>query len=428
MVEVQELYLLMGREVVEVTSVTAGSVFGIGGLGDHVLKCATLSSTRSCPALRSTHFAASPIVHVAIEPYHLADTPKLIRGMKLLNQADPCVEVMVQESGQHVLSTAGEVHLQRCLDDLKDRFARVLLNVSEPIVPFRETIIPKPMIDMVNEAITSDNEVKRATANPLMREEGVNDDNDTVNGIITMTTANKLCTLKIQVTPLPSVVVDFLLESSQILKTLVSMGSTKLDNEEKIKILKLKECFEKKLESAEGDWVGMVDRIMAFGPRGVGPNILINKVDNYNRPSIWSALDTTPEMSEASNFREYDNSLVNGFQLATLSGPLCEEPVHGVCYQLLEWSMADSSDHQTDITSTKEQGESGSELSVKNDVFGPFSGQLISAMKEGCRRAFLLQPARLMAAMYSCGILVSLGFYKLFIDFVLPYQEPHKNI
>lgn len=47
--------------------------------------------------------------------------PKLVRGMRLLNQADPCAEVLIQETGEHVLVTAGEVHLQRCLDDLRER-------------------------------------------------------------------------------------------------------------------------------------------------------------------------------------------------------------------------------------------------------------------------------------------------------------------
>ena len=46
---------------------------------------------------------------------------RLVRGMRLLNQADPCVQVMVQESGEHVLAAAGEVHLQRCCDDLRKR-------------------------------------------------------------------------------------------------------------------------------------------------------------------------------------------------------------------------------------------------------------------------------------------------------------------
>lgn len=52
---------------------------------------------------------------------HAGEMPQLVRGMKLLNQADPCVEVLVQETGEHVLITAGEVHLQRCLDDLRER-------------------------------------------------------------------------------------------------------------------------------------------------------------------------------------------------------------------------------------------------------------------------------------------------------------------
>ena len=38
------------------------------------------------------------------------------------------------------------------------------------------------------------------------------------------------------------------------------------------------------------------------------------------------------------------------------------------------------------------------------DSFGPLSGQLISAMKDTCPRAFLAQPLRLMMAMYSCQI------------------------
>lgn len=56
--------------------------------------------------------------------------PKLVRGMRLLNQADPCAEVLIQETGEHVLVTAGEVHLQRCLDDLRDRSVCVISQTS----------------------------------------------------------------------------------------------------------------------------------------------------------------------------------------------------------------------------------------------------------------------------------------------------------
>lgn len=60
--------------------------------------------------------------------------PKLVRGMRLLNQADPCAEVLIQETGEHVLVTAGEVHLQRCLDDLRDRSVNDEYDVSRHVL------------------------------------------------------------------------------------------------------------------------------------------------------------------------------------------------------------------------------------------------------------------------------------------------------
>ena len=39
-------------------------------------------------------------------------------------------------------------------------------------------------------------------------------------------------------------------------------------------------------------------------------------------------------------------------------------------------------------------------------AYGPLSGQIVSAVKEGCRRAFQTRPQRLVAAMYSCDIQV----------------------
>lgn len=58
---------------------------------------------------------------------YTGDMERLVRGMKLLNQADPCVQVMVQETGEHVLVAAGEVHLQRCCEDLRKRYVTLIL-------------------------------------------------------------------------------------------------------------------------------------------------------------------------------------------------------------------------------------------------------------------------------------------------------------
>lgn len=38
--------------------------------------------------------------------------PQLLRGLQLLGQSDPCVQVFQQSSGEHVILTAGELHLE----------------------------------------------------------------------------------------------------------------------------------------------------------------------------------------------------------------------------------------------------------------------------------------------------------------------------
>ena len=67
-------------------------------------------------------------------------------------------------------------------------------------------------------------------------------------------------------------------------------------------------------------------------------------------------------------------------------------------------SVGDQNDsvekQREDIETTQETNKQIS----RQALFSVLSGQIISAVKDGCRQAFLLQPARLMAAMYSCNI------------------------
>ena len=50
---------------------------------------------------------ASPIVRVAVEPARPTEMAQLEEGLRLLNQADPFVEVSMQDSGEHVIGAAG---------------------------------------------------------------------------------------------------------------------------------------------------------------------------------------------------------------------------------------------------------------------------------------------------------------------------------
>ncbi|XP_070513085.1 elongation factor-like GTPase 1 isoform X2 [Cardiocondyla obscurior] len=379
-VKINKLYILMGRELEIVNKVPAGNVFGIGDLEEHVLKTATLSTTIACPSFTELTSLAVPILRVAIEPKHSNDLPKLINGLKLLNQADVCAIVHMHETGEIVLNTAGEVHLERCLEDLKLRYAKIDINVSDPIVPFRETIVPPPKLDMVNEAI----EKKAAEIN------------------LEIWTSNRQCYFEIDAKPLPESVTKILETNANLIKLLHScdryaeengehediVDSNQL-NEKSISDKKQKEAkaFKNELEAAflEAGWNdSILDKIWSFGPRKCGPNILLNET-NYRHKKLWEQ-----ESTNADSRAVYDSSIINGFQLATLAGPLCEEPMMGVCFVLKKWEIFEAP--QSD-SSGQSQGHLG--------------GQLMSACKESCRRIFSLRHPRLMTAMYSCSVLVN---------------------
>ncbi|XP_038669214.1 elongation factor-like GTPase 1 [Scyliorhinus canicula] len=456
---VENLFLLMGKELESVQEVPVGNVLGIGGLEDYVLKSATLSTSPVCPPFTPLNFEATPIVRVAVEPKHPSEMPQLVRGMKLLNQADPCVEVLVQETGEHVLVTVGEVHLQRCLDDLRERFAKVEISSSEPIVPFRETIIRPPKVDMVNEDIGTQQKIavihqKKEDHNKYP--DGVLVDSD---GLVTLNTPNKLSTLSVRAMPLPEAVTQLLEENSDLIRTIEQFNLSVKEGREALEItlttLEAVQKFKQKLEEnfVGRKWRNAVNQISSFGPRRCGPNILLNRLESYHRPSMWQCLDRTG--LDLSTYKDFDNSIVSGFQLATLAGPVCEEPLMGVCFILEKWDMnkvqqfvqthnQSSTEEQTTKTQDLQQqvtsnentlselepifespagqrgqvqgnltpaesmadGNCNSEL-VLTDCYGPFSGQLIATMKETCRYAFQARPQRLMAAMYTCEIMAT---------------------
>ncbi|XP_014600269.1 PREDICTED: elongation factor Tu GTP-binding domain-containing protein 1 [Polistes canadensis] len=386
-VTIEKLFLLMGRELESITEIPAGNVFGIGGLEEHVLKTATLSNTIICPSFSELTSLAVPILRVALEPKHPNDLQKLMNGLKLLNQADACAIVQIQETGEIILNTAGEVHLERCLEDLTSQYAKVEINVSEPIVPFRETVVPPPKVDMVNEVIE-----KKA--------EEIN---------LETWTVNRQCCFEIDAKPLPEKVTKLLEKHADLIKWMdqhfnkfakEKEYSSKVENCSDLNGLstynstasdkqqKAMESFENDLMAVfkEAGWNISLDQIWSFGPRKCGPNILLNETD-YNHRNFWKrqTKSTDPRVS-------YDSSMVNGFQLATLAGPLCEEPIMGVCFVLKKWQIFQDAN-----------SESGSGSQSQ----GHLGGHLMSACKEACRKAFNLRRPRLVTPMYSCNVLVN---------------------
>jgi elongation factor 2 len=55
-------------------------------------------------------------------PQVASDLPKLVEGLKRLARSDPMVQCVIEETGEHIIAGAGELHLEICLKDLQDDF------------------------------------------------------------------------------------------------------------------------------------------------------------------------------------------------------------------------------------------------------------------------------------------------------------------
>ncbi|CAG8615979.1 4597_t:CDS:10 [Cetraspora pellucida] len=373
-ITVKSLYLMMGRELESLQEVPAGNVFGIGGLEGHILKNGTLCSTKDCKNLAGVTLESAPIVRVALEPTDPSEIDKLIEGLRLLNQADPCVEVLVQETGEHVILTAGEVHLERCLRDLKERFAKIEIQVSPPIVPFRETIVPVSELQS-------------------------NKDN-TQRGVVTLSTPNKYCTIKVRSVPLPSNVTAFLNQHAVTIKSILERQQrSKIDShtteeyEDAIKEVAIKgenildaEDFSRLLQhefdKAAGSeiWKNVVKKWQKYFSDTKMSGSLSSDINEVNLEFIEE------RKSLELSIRDFEEGIHTGFQLATKAGPLCAEPLMGVAYFLEDFTI--SIDENVDIS----------------EVRPKLGGYVITTMRDACLQGFLDLSPRLMLAMYSCDI------------------------
>ncbi|KAL8817020.1 MAG: hypothetical protein Q9223_004071 [Gallowayella weberi] len=395
------LYLMMGRGLESLTSVPAGVVFGIAGLEGHMLKSGTLcSQLEGAVNLAGVNMGSQPIVRVALEPENPGDLDKMIHGMRLLEQSDPCAVYEVLESGEHVILTAGELHLERCLKDLRERFARCEIQAGEPIVPYRETII-----SAVEMAAPKDKHLPRGT--------------------VVVVTTSKQITIRLRVRPLPTAVTEFLKSNVGIIRQLYAERKAKEigkhgDVEEVeetaehqamdvnahganlVSTIEFKENLQKTFANAatiSDSWSTVVDKIAAFGPRRTGPNVLIDITGNCqkflqeeqqahqqdsNRPN-------QSQQSEVLTVKDFSDKISYAFQLATAQGPLCSEPCQGLAVFLEEVSIAATMDEE----------------SSSRDMSGRLTGEVIKTVRDSIRQGFLDWSPRLLLAMYSCEIQAS---------------------
>jgi len=92
---VQHIFLLMGQNLEQVEEAPAGTIVGIGGLENILLKTGTLSDDPNCPNFTKTKSISVGLVKVALETKNLSEMPYLLNGLRKLDKADPSVEFAI---------------------------------------------------------------------------------------------------------------------------------------------------------------------------------------------------------------------------------------------------------------------------------------------------------------------------------------------
>lgn len=137
---IQRTILMMGRYIEPIEDIPSGNIAGLVGVDQYLVKGGTITTYKDAHNMRVMKFSVSPVVRVAVEPKNPGDLPKLVEGLKRLAKSDPMVQCIFEESGEHIIAGAGELHLEICLKDLEEDHACIPLKKSDPVVSYRETV------------------------------------------------------------------------------------------------------------------------------------------------------------------------------------------------------------------------------------------------------------------------------------------------
>jgi len=262
---VQRTVLCMGRRQDAVEDVPCGNTVAMVGLDQYITKNATLTGEKCTDAhpIKAMKFSVSPVVRVAVECKTASDLPKLVEGLKRLAKSDPMVQCSIEDTGEHIIAGAGELHLEICLKDLQEDFmGGAPIRVSDPVVSFRETVSKASDKTVMSKSPNKHNRVYM-TARPL--EEG--------------------------------------------LPEAIDEGQIGPRDEPKVRGRNLAEKF---------GWDKDIGarKIWCFGPDTTGPNMVIDMTKGVQY------------------LNEIKDSVVAALQWASKDGPLAEENMRGIAFEI----------------------------------------------------------------------------------------------
>lgn len=120
---VQRTVVWMGKKMESMEGVPCGYTVAVVGLDQFITENATLTNEKEVDAhpIRAMKFSVSTVVRVVVNCKIASDLPKLVEGLKRLAKSDPMVVCTVEESREHIVAGAGELHLEICFKDPERR-------------------------------------------------------------------------------------------------------------------------------------------------------------------------------------------------------------------------------------------------------------------------------------------------------------------
>ncbi|CAD7936307.1 unnamed protein product [Amoebophrya sp. A25] len=278
------------------------------------------------------------IVKVSVETKLLEHNSFLQKGLALLHRSDPSLDVSTTAAGEHVIGCCGDEHLKRCVKDLQQLYLppHVAIQVSEPLIALRETIdVPKNGFG--SDLITLPWAPTRVPkAYPVVRQ--VKGDRFTVT---------------VRAEPLP--------RGAGADETATS-SDTDPDALEK--------------EETEAEFRTRVSSFL--------PNLIAVRVSKGARTALSCLVTLPPEDSWVMA------AVVSGFEVASLRGPLCDEPVQDV-----HFIVENITDNTKEKTSVEAGGGAdgpvppGSSRPPQPVSRAHLSGHVLAAVREACAEAML---------------------------------------
>ena len=175
------------------------------------------------------------------------------------------------------------------MKDLRERFAKVEIQASKPIVPFRETAVKAAgtfFFDICQKSIQTSLEMAPIKTPNAPR------------GTMRGSSAHKVVTYTIRAVPIPTTILDFILENILVLKTLIrDKRDQQIEEEQDVDLHgdvirkstinpdQFWDVFVEKCKEVGGEWEDVAARTWAFGPQKAGGCLLI---DARNRKTIAS--------------------------------------------------------------------------------------------------------------------------------------------